>query len=262
MVIDFHTHAFPNMLAERAIFKLGMDSGLFPHSDGTINGLRELMRRDGVDLAVLLPVATNPLNHSRINDFALANSGDGILAFGSVHPDAPDVLEELDRLYSLGFKGIKLHPEYQNFFAGDDKMKPIYRKISELNLITVFHAGPDYGFRPPYHCMATELFGALRWLDAPVVAAHWGGVNQAEEVLCTLRGIPQLYLDTAFGYGTNIRPYAHEIIDVFGADHILFASDTPWHPPAWEMLLLETLSLEDQVMEAILSGNARRLLRL
>ena len=137
---------------------------------------------------------------------------------------------------------------------------PFYRKISELGLITVFHAGPDYGFRPPYHCMPENLLGALRWLDAPVVAAHWGGVDQAEEILRRLRGIPQLYLDTAFSYGTNIRPYAHEIIEVFGSDHILFASDAPWHPPVWELRLLDTLHLSEPVREQICCRNALRLL--
>lgn len=260
MIIDFHAHAFPERLAAHAVEKLGTTSGLFPHTDGTISSLRELMRRDGIDKAVLLPIATTPASQRNVNDFAVSCDGDDIIAFGSVHPDAPDALEELDRLHALGVKGIKFHPEYQDFFVNDAKMKPIYRKISELGMITLFHAGPDYAYRPPYHCTPDELYDALKWLDCPVVAAHWGGVGMAEEVIHKLQGIEHLYLDTAFGYGTNIHAYANEIIDTFGPEHILFASDAPWHPPMWEICLMETLSLPDDVLEAIYSGNARRLL--
>ena len=163
-------------------------------------------------------------------------------------------------MHALGVRGVKFHPEYQGFFADDEKMRPIYRRISALGMITLFHAGPDSGFRPPYHCMPDNLRGALRYLDAPVVAAHWGGLDTSEEILAKLRGIPQLYLDTAFGYGTNIRPFARELIGAFGPDHILFGSDAPWHPPAWEKFLFSTLGLSPAEEDAIFSGNARRLL--
>ena len=114
MLIDFHTHAFPEKIATKAIGKLADAAGLFPHTDGTVPALRALMKRDGVDLAVLLPIATNPAGQRQVNDFALSCAGDGILPFGTVHPDAPDALEELERLHGLGVKGVKFHPEYQS----------------------------------------------------------------------------------------------------------------------------------------------------
>ena len=48
---------------------------------------------------------------------------------------------------------MKFHPEYQQFAVADPRWKPLYRKISDLGLITVFHSGIDYGFPPPYGCM-------------------------------------------------------------------------------------------------------------
>ena len=143
MLIDFHTHAFPEKIAARAMKKLADDSGLFPHTDGTADSLRELMQRDGVDLSVLLPIVTNPASQSHTNDHAIASGGRGIIAFGSVHPDAPDALDELERLKALGVKGLKFHPEYQGFYVDDEKMRPIYRKICELGFITIFHSGAE-----------------------------------------------------------------------------------------------------------------------
>ena len=260
MLIDFHTHAFPEKIAAKAIAKLGRDSGLFPHTDGTAASLRALMRRDGVDMSVVLPIATNPATQAHTNDHALESAGDGLIVFGSVHPDAPDVLEELERLKSLGVKGIKFHPDYQGFFADDEKMRPIYRKISELGLITVFHTGADYGFRPPYHCPAERLARAVKWFDAPVVAAHWGGVDDAAEAIRCLPHADIMNIDTSFGYGTNIRQFAMDLIEHFGPEHVLFGSDAPWHPPVWELRLFETLPLSGDIRDMIFCQNALRLL--
>ena len=159
MLIDFHTHAFPDKLASRAMSKLSYESGgLIPQTDGTLNSLKREMTKDGVDMSVVLCIATNPTQQHNVNNFAIAvNDSPAFTAFGSVHPDAPDALDELERIKEAGLKGIKLHPEYQKFFVDDEKMKPIYRKISDLGLITSFHAGMDQAFTPPYHCTPERL---------------------------------------------------------------------------------------------------------
>ena len=122
MLIDFHTHAFPDKIAQRAIEKLSLASGgLIPQTNGGINSLKEQMSLDRVDISVVLSIATNPAQQKNVNDFAsVINAEDSLFAFGSVHPDAPDALDELDRIKSLGLKGVKLHPEYQGFYADDE----------------------------------------------------------------------------------------------------------------------------------------------
>ena len=263
MLIDFHTHAFPDQIAPRAIEKLSYDSGgLLPQTDGTLASLKEQLHRDGADMAVVLSIATNPTQQSKVNDFAISlNTQPELFAFGSVHPDAPDALEELERLKAAGIKGIKFHPEYQGFFANEERMKPIYKKISQLGLITLFHAGQDIGFLPPYHAMPEHLLGALRWLDSPVVAAHWGGVNCYEETLRTLC-TQNLYFDLSFGYGVIPKKLAQKIIDRHTPDKLLFGSDLPWHRPAWEKRLLDTLELSPEDREKIYWKNAANLLNI
>ena len=263
MLIDFHTHAFPDKIAQRAIASLSFASGgLQPQTDGTVASLKEQMKKDGVDLSVVQSIATNPHQQAKVNDFAITiNAEPELMAFGSVHPDAPDALEELERIAQAGLKGIKLHPEYQNFFADDEKMRPIYRKISQLGLITLFHAGHDYGFAPPFHGMPDQLLGAMRWLDGPVVAAHWGGVGCAEEVLQKLCG-KDLYFDLSFGYGAMPKHFAQAIVDAHGPDKLLFGSDMPWHRPEWELRLLNTLDLSPTDRDKICHQNAARLLSL
>ena len=261
MVIDFHTHAFPERIAEKALKGLSHSGGgLIPQGKGTLESLKEEMKKDGIDISVVLGIATNPLQQKNVNDFAKeVSKEDRFIAFGSIHPDSPDAIEELERIKMLGLKGIKLHPEYQNFFVDDIKMKPIYKKISELGLITLFHAGHDYGFSEPYHCMPDNLLNALKWIDSPVVAAHWGGLGCGKEVLEKLCGL-DIWFDLAFGYGTMPKVIAQKIVDKHTPDKLLFGSDMPWHRPAWERCLVESLDLSKEDKEKIYYKNAIKLL--
>lgn len=263
MLIDFHAHAFPEKIAGRAIGKLSYDAGgLKPQSLGTAASLKEEMKKDGVDLSVVLSIATNPAQQHKVNDFAMELDKDpAFCAFGSVHPDAPDAMEELERLHAAGIKGIKLHPEYQGFYADEEKLRPIYRKISQLGLITLFHAGQDIGFAPPYHGMPEHLLGALKWLDSPVVAAHWGGMGCYEDVIRQLCG-QEIYFDLSFGYGVIPKQQALKILHTHGPDRLLFGSDMPWHRPAWEKRLLDTLDLSEDDRDKICYRNAQKLLGL
>ncbi len=261
MLIDFHTHAFPEAIAEKAVGKLSyVSGGLKPHTDGTVSGLQARMAADGVDVSVVLSIATNAGQQQKVNDFAAAvNAGENTVAFGSVYPDSPDAIEELSRIKALGLPGVKLHPNYQNFFADDEKLRPLYREISRLGLITVFHAGWDYGFPPPYGGTPERLRCALRWLDTPVVAAHWGGVNCCEGVLQHLCGT-DIWFDTSFGYSMLPKYFAEKILEKHGTDKILFGTDTPWHTAEMELRLLGSLGLSQQEMDSITHQNARRLL--
>lgn len=263
MLIDFHTHAFPPKLAGRALGKLSYDAGgLEPQTDGTLASLKQQMEADGVDLSVVLAIATNPQQQRKVNDYAMEMDRDAkIAAFGSVHPDAPDALEELERIKAAGLKGVKLHPEFQGFYADDEKMKPIYRKISELGLITVFHAGEDYGYPPPYHAMPEHLKNALVWFDTPVVAAHWGGIGCGREVLEKLCG-ENIWFDLSYGYAAMAKPMAQAILDAHGPEKLLFGSDSPWHRAAWEKRLLDTLDISPEDREKICWKNAASLLKL
>ena len=263
MLIDFHTHAFPDKIAERAMANLSHAAGgLYPQTRGNLSSLKEELQKDGVDLAVVQCIATKPGQQKAVNDFAFRiNETPGFLAFGSVHPDAPDAFEELERIKAAGLKGIKLHPEYQGFYVDEARLKPLYRRISELGFITLFHAGQDFGYMPPFRCTPERMKRALAWFDAPVVAAHWGGKGYGEEVLELLCG-EHVYFDTAFGYSTMPKQMAQAIIDRHGTDRILFGSDLPWHRPAWEMRLLNSLDLSDADREKIYFRNAMKLLGL
>lgn len=261
MRIDFHTHIFPDKLACRALQKLEKAAGgTSPYYDGTRNGLLRFMRENEIDQSVVLHVATNPGNMHSVNDFAASVNGGPLISFGSVHPDAPDALEELDRICGLGLKGIKLHPDYQQFYGDDPKLWPIYEKIAKLGLILVFHTGVDIGLYPPVHMTPRRLKRALKPLEGTaVVAAHFGGYLMWEEALDCLAGM-DVYFDTAYAAGKIPPGIVRRIIREIGPDRILFGSDLPWSDPREEVSLLNTLDLSEEEMEKILYKNAEKLM--
>lgn len=263
MLIDFHTHVFPDPIAAKAIPKLSAASGGFiPYADGTKEGLLRHMRSDGVSLSVVLSIATNAHQQRKVNDFAIQlNEMAEMVAFGSVFPTSPDAFEELEYIKEKGLKGVKLHPEYQGFSVDDERLFPLYKKISSLGLITVFHAGVDYGYAPPYGATPEKMARAIRVFDSPVVAAHWGGLDCYREVLTHLCG-ENLYFDASFGYCKMPKYFAEQILEKHGAEKILFGTDSPWHTAGMEMRLFDSLGLSETEKNAIFFENAKKLLQI
>lgn len=264
MPIDFHTHAFPDAIASMAIEKLALSAGGLPHyTDGSYASLANVCLQAGIDHHVVLSIAVKPHQMQTVNNAALQMNGPGRTVFGSVHPCAPDCLDEARRLKDLGFKGVKMHPEYQSFQVDDPQFFPLYHLLGKLGLITVFHAGDDLGFSTPPKCTPAKLKKALPFFEGgTVVAAHMGGMNRWLEVLDHLVGEPNLYMDTAYSH-THIPPSAAlEIIRSHGADKILFGSDCPWGNITEEMAFIRRLGPRPDEEERIFGGNAQRLLKL
>ena len=134
MYIDAHIHAFADSIAEKAVNKLKTVAQIEPRTDGTIRGAEELLEKCGIDYGVLLPVATKPTQQTTINNWARDEYKGRFISFGTVHPAAEDAVTEIDRIKSLGLKGIKLHNDYQGVFIFDEMCKPIYKRCEELGI--------------------------------------------------------------------------------------------------------------------------------
>ena len=144
MIIDFHTHAFPDFLAPRAMESLAASSQYPPVLSGTVANLKSSMKEAGIDYSVVLNIATNAKQTANVNDFAIElTRADGIIPFGSVHPDCENIAAELARLKAAGVKGIKFHPDFQDFAACDNRMYKIYEKVAAYGFIMLFHCGKD-----------------------------------------------------------------------------------------------------------------------
>lgn len=262
MLIDFHIHIFPDVLAERAIKTLEQRSQIPSETDGTAKDTLNKMDIWGVDKAVCLNIATKPTQQRKINQFMEKVSSSRLIPFGTIHPDSPDAKEELFYIKNAGIKGIKLHPDYQNFYANDKKMFEIYDICSELKIPIIFHSGYDIGLGCPIHCtplMIKEI--ATVFPNLTIIAAHFGGHGMwydSKELLCDNDNV---YFDTAFPLKME-KEIAQEVINKKGADKILFASDCPWYSPKSVFEFIDSLDLSAEEKDLIFYKNAKRLLEI
>ncbi len=264
MLIDFHTHAFPDKIAERAILTLADKAKLPYFTIGTVSDTDEKMKDWGVDLRVMLSIATNPKQQTNVNNFAIeVNGRDNVVAFGSVHPKSENALEELERLKAAGLRGIKLHPEYQDFDIDDESVYPIYEKCISLGLIITFHTGRDMAYLDSLRASPDRILRvADRFPDGKFVLAHFGSSLMEDEVLSKLAGKVPYYMDTAFSAGYIDPDIALAIIRKHGADKILFASDCPWASSKVTFDFINSLRLSQEEKDKIFFENAVNLLGL
>jgi len=263
-IFDFHTHIFPDELAGRALLKLMYAAHIAPLTDGTLEGTADYMRLNGIDGFLALNVATNAKQQANVNRFALSVAQSGLAeAFGSVYPKSPDALDQLNAVRAAGLKGIKLHPEYQEFDMDDRAAYPVYELCRDLGLIVVFHTGLDAAYPDtlrasvPAVKRVAEDFKGLK-----MVAAHFGGFMHGEEAAEALAGKADIYMDTSCSVGYLAPDLAEKIIKKHGAERILFASDCPWGSPRLHAEFIDGLKLSDREKELIFYGNAMRLLLL
>ena len=141
MIVDLHTHTFPDSIAPATVDKLQALSHTRPFSDGTVSGLAASMERAGVDWSVVLPVATNARQVPRVNDASARlcqeERGRGILSFGCMHPEFPDWRSELARVAGMGLRGIKLHPVYQGTDFDDPRFLRILERAGDMDMVGV-----------------------------------------------------------------------------------------------------------------------------
>ena len=262
MIIDFHTHVFPDALAKRAMASLYDSAGgqYEPVHDGTVSGLLENMDMAGIDISVVQPVITKPSQTKSINEWAASICSDRLVCFGGVHPQTDDYKRDIDFVVGLGLKGLKFHAEYQDFILDDPYMLKIYDYALGKGLILLHHGGSDPAFSAPYRSSPQRFLNVVKAMAGGVIiAAHFGGHDQWDDVENILVG-SNIYLDTSMGFDYYPTDQFLRIVDKHGIDKILFATDSPWSNPKTELTALSNLPLAAADIEAITSGNALRLL--
>ena len=262
MIIDFHTHMFPDAIAARTVEKLAKLVENPPETDGTHDGLFRSAQEAGIDCSVVLPIATKASQFYTINEYAAHFQKGKIISFGSIHPASENYKEELREINAMGIKGIKLHPDYQGVYFNDIRYKRIVSYATELRLIISVHAGQDPLCPEDIHCtpqMAAELIEDVA--PEKLVLAHLGGNQQWDEVERYLVG-KNVYLDTAVIFDYIEQEQFLRILRNHGSDKVLFATDSPWAGQKRFVDIMKEMPVTEKEREDVLGGNAAELLGL
>ena len=230
MVIDFHTHVFPAKIAGKAVAALERSSGYESFSDGTIKGLIASMDESGIDYSVNQPILTKPESFYKTLDRLKEQTDENgrVLSFAAIHPLSEDVEKCVATIKELGFKGIKLHPFFQNEPINSARTKKLVALASEAGLFTMIHPGKDASF--PGASMASpemiiDLLDDVR--PKNVILAHMGGMEEWNSVLDLIVG-RDVYFDTSFSLDVMGEELFVKTVRAHGADRVLFGTDSPW----------------------------------
>jgi hypothetical protein len=277
MIIDFHTHVFsPRIKNNRGKY---IDSDpcfaiLYSQKEAELATADELaasMDRDGVDISVILNIgwATHELC-VETNDYimeSVARYPKRLVGFCAVQPLSPEAaIAEIERCVKGGIRGIgELRPDVQMLDLNEGEiMDPLVDVIRENKLILLFHASEPVGHHYPGKGGVTPdiLYPFIkRFLDSPVVCAHWGGGLPFYALMPEVKqAMSNVYFDTAaspFLYSSQVYS---QVVQLVGSDKILFGSDYPLLAQSRLLKEIDSLDLPQETKSLILSGNAQRLL--
>jgi uncharacterized protein len=258
--IDFHTHAFPDALADRAMEHLTHKGNIAAFHKGTVSALLESMDKAGIEKSVVCSIATKPSQFDPILNWSKTVKSDRILPFPSFHPDDPKFADYIKQIKDAGFKGIKFHPYYQDFDLDDPKMFPIYEQVAQSNLLILSHTGFDFAFPFIKKADPQKTLNVLsRFPTLKLVTSHLGAWKDWDDVERLLVGKP-IYMEISFALDFLDKETTKRIILNHPKDYILFGTDSPWTDQSQTLMLLKSLELGQELEHRILRNNAAALL--
>ncbi len=277
MIIDFHTHIFPPTF--------DTDRARFVETDATFGALYadpkaristaedmiEVMDKDGVGQSVIMGIGWADSGVAReANDYiidAVSRFPDRLVGFAGVNPAwGADAVGEINRCADAGLRGVgELHSDSQGFDLGDQRsMTPLMEAVEARGLIITTHSSEPVGhvYQGKGMTRPEVLWQFIRnFPEATVVCAHWGGGLPFYALMPEVReSLSNVYFDTAASPFLYTPDVFQTVAQLVGADKILMGSDYGLLRPSRLIKQVQKSSLTTEDKEAILGGNAERLL--
>lgn len=267
MIIDAHTHIYPQNVASKAINKIinNTNGRLHAYTEGTLESLHRSMDEAGVDFSLVLTVATRPGQGAGILKWieSTKHLSHRLLFFSSVHPLDAKVKEIIKETKAMGLQGVKFHPAYQGFPADSEDALHVYEQILNQDLAIYFHAGVDMSL-PTCDFTSVERFArVLSCFDrSKIILAHGGGFREWDKVL-DLLGDKKCYYDVAFvleDMKKNEQAKEHYLKN---EDFFLFGTDSPWQNQKDYVEMIRTSTfLSKEQKDKLFFKNIQKLIKI
>jgi predicted TIM-barrel fold metal-dependent hydrolase len=265
-ILAHHAHVFPEVVNPK----------------GTIDRLLRLLDDCGIDQAVCFaPFAAQMSGAGDPVQWLAAElkrrTSDRLFGFGTVDIGRTDLKDQVRRIRDAGFKGIKLHPNVQEFDILGEPALRIYEAAQDEDLFLTFHSGVHHYRMAHYSVMKFDEV-AYRFPKLRISLEHVGGYSFFAEALAIIvNGIPFPAVPgkrpRVFGGLTSVftkdflrfwymgEERLREAISQGGATQFIFGLDFPYNLEENTKIGIQTirnlrLSAEDEAL--ILGGNLRR----
>jgi len=198
---------------------------------------------------------------------------DSLVGFGVIDFNRRDLENQVEEIFDLGFKGIKLHPAYQEFNIMGDEARRVYRKAQEFDLFLSFHTGLHWHRISDYNVLLFDEL-AYEYPSLRFSMEHIGGYSFFKEALAVMANNSRALRIHVFGGWTTIDMVNGKyhswtlsdeqllaLIDICGYKTSIFGLDFPFSRE--ERLVkaierIENLPISDEAKAAILGGNLSR----
>jgi predicted TIM-barrel fold metal-dependent hydrolase len=277
MIIDFHSHVFPPQIKKNRSKYIDSDpcfAILYSNPKAKLATADELiasMDKDGVDISVIVNYGwTTHELCVEINDYILesvARYPRRLIGFCAVQPQSCEAaIAEIERCAKGGIRGVgEMRPDLQLFDLMDKEvMEPFVEVMRKHKLILLTHSSEPVGHIYPGKGSVTPdiLYPLITsFPDLTIVCAHWGGGLPFYALMPEVKqAMGNVFFDTAASPYLYSPQIYNQVIQLVGADKILFGSDYPLIAQGRYLKEINSLDLPEADKTLILSGNAQRLL--
>jgi len=263
-VIDFHTHLWPDKIAEKAKEFLEASYRRPMAALPTVDNAIKFMDESGVSKSVIASVASRPEQVDHINNWLFSIKSDRFIKFASLHPFYEKWSYELDRIKDNA-QGIKFQPEFQMFYIDNEKVFPVYEKIQKLQIPVLFHCGYELSLTGLIQAGPKQMLNVKKHFpEMKFVAAHMGGFRMWDKLEKdnVIIGDDYFYVDTSSSTTFMPKEQIYRFFEKHSKDKILFGTDFPVGNPKENIELIKSLNIEKDFFEKIMHVNAEHLLKI
>ncbi len=277
MIIDFHTHVFPPQIKKNRSKYIDSDpcfAILYSEKNAKLATTDELinsMDKAGIDISVIVNIGwTTHELCVETNDYILesiARYPQRLIGFCTVQPHSYEAaITEIERCAQAGIRGVgEIRPDIQLFDLRDEEViEPLIKVIKKHKLILLTHASEPVGHSYPGKGAITPdtLYPFITsHPDLTIVCAHWGGGLPFYALMPEVKqAMNNVFFDTAASSLLYSPQIYNQVIQLVGAEKILFGSDYPLLAQSRLLEEIKSLNLPEETRDLILSGNAQKLL--
>ena len=206
-VLANHAHVFPGTI----------------NPDATIDRLMTMLDACGIEQAVCFAPLPYQCDGKNLDDPNAWLAGElkkrpRLLGFGTIDTRRADVAAQVKHLAELGLKGIKLHPNAQEFDILSPRLFEIYAAAQERKLFVTFHTGVH---QSRLEMMRPLRFDEVAWKfpELRFSMEHVGGYHFFNEALAVIFN----HVPPPWAPGTKCNVFAG-LTSVFTPDRNRF-----WH---------------------------------
>lgn len=200
----------------------------------------------------------------------VAGRPDRFSGYGTIsmdHVKIPRALAQVQRVADLGLTGVTLQPSFFGMAIDERVLYPVYAKANELGLHVAVHTGINYTVTFPIrNDQPIQLDQVACDFPGLVLIACHAGWPWVAEMVAVLRKHPNVYAE----FGGLAPKYVcspstgwevmYRFMNTLLGGQVLYGTDWPVFPMDRALAEWRAGGLRDQVLEALIGGNARRLL--